>query len=365
MTYFFSFLAAFLLSAIFCGVLWRLGLKYNLLAHPRDRDVHDKPISRIGGLGIFLSFLIISLVVFRIILPDLHFGEVPVFGVDSHLWAIWIGGGLIAATMFLDDLFGISTMKKLIIQILVTAVVIGSGIGIDHITNPFGGTFNLNSVYLPLFAWNGNIYHFSLWSDLLTLIWVVGMMNVMNFVDGVDGLASGQAIIASVTIFLLSVSVAINQPATAMLAIIVAGASLGFLVWNFPPAKIFMGDSGSMFLGFILGVLALISGGKVATIMLVLGFPILDGLIVTFGRLMRGKNPLTTPDKTHLHHRFLNAGFSVRQAILALYLISAAFGYIALSASAEGKAVGFAVLVVSLVVVMTWLKTKEQKIISK
>ena len=256
-----------------------------LLTQPRQRDIHKEPISRLGGLGIFGSFLIVSLIVFLVIKPDLRFSTDLIFGLDSRLWAIWFGGLAITVIMFLDDLYDLSAPEKLLAQISAAILMIGCGIGIDHITNPFGGTINLNSIYVPLFSYGGVVYHFSLWSDLLTLVWIVGMMNVMNFVDGVDGLASGQAAIAALTIFLLSISMAVNQPATAMIAIIVCGASLGFLVWNFPPAKIFMGDSGSMFLGFILGVLALISGGKLATLLLVLGFPIVDGLIVTFSRL--------------------------------------------------------------------------------
>ncbi len=361
MNYFLPFLSTFILSAVLTGLLWRSGIKFGLLAHPRQRDVHQKPISRLGGLGIFGSFLIVSLIVFLILKPDLRFSTNLVFGLDSRLWAIWLGGFFITFVMFLDDLYGLSTWKKLLVQVAVTILIIGCGVGIKFISNPFGGTINLDSIYIPFFRWDGVVYHFALWSDLLTLIWLVGMMNVMNFVDGVDGLAGGQAAIAALTIFLLSITAAVNQPATAMIAIIVCGAALGFLVWNFPPAKIFMGDSGSMFLGFILGVLALISGGKLATILLVLGFPIVDGLIVTYGRLKRRQNPLTTPDKTHLHHRFLAAGFTTRQAILSLYLISALFGFIALSSSTAGKAIGFCVLLVSILLVMAGLKSIEKK----
>jgi len=361
MTYFVPFLATFLLSGLFTGLLWRLGKKHGILATPRERDVHKTPIPRLGGLGIFCSFFLVSLFVFLITNTSLHFSQSHIFGLDSHLWGIWLGGLVITLIMFVDDIVGLSTWKKLIAQIVVTILVIACGIGIESLSNPFGRTINLNSVYVTLYNSGGIHYSFSLWSDLLTLVWLVGMMNVMNFVDGVDGLAGGQATIAAFTIFLLSISTAVNQPATAMIAIILSGAALGFLIWNFPPAKIFMGDSGSMFLGFVLGVLALISGGKLATILLVLGFPIVDGLIVVTSRLMRGKNPFTTPDKTHMHHRFLAAGFSPRQAIVSLYLISALFGWIALSSSTKGKAIGFVILVFLVLLIMAWLKLIEKK----
>lgn len=356
MNYLIPFLSTFVISVVLTGVLWRSGIKMGLLVRPRKRDIHTEPVSRIGGIGIFTSFLVVSLIVFLANRTGLQFSTIKIFGLDTHLWAIWLGGALVACVMFLDDLRGLSAKKKLIAQILVAFVVIACGVGVDSLTNPFGGSFNLNSVYIPILTYHGVTYHFSLWSDILTTIWLVGMMNVMNFVDGVDGLAGGQAVIASLTIFLLSISV--NQPATAMIAIILAGAALGFLIWNFPPAKIFMGDSGSMFLGFVLGLLSLISGGKLATVFLVMGFPIIDGLIVAGSRMARGKNPFTTPDKTHLHHRFLAAGFSPREAVLSLYFISALFGLVALSSSTKGKAFG----IVFLLLVIIWLMKYLERI---
>jgi len=324
------------------------GEKYKILAAPRKRDIHKKPLPRIGGLAISISFILVAILVFRFIYPDLAFGATRFANFDTHFWGIVVGASLISLTMFFDDLYNLKPWPKLLIQIGVALVVIASGIGIDRITNPFGAEINLNSVYIPVFTLSGITYHFSLFSDLLTLIWIVGMMNVLNFIDGVDGLASGQSAIAALTIFLLSLSASVNQPATAMISIILAGASLGFLIWNFPPAKIFMGDSGSMFLGFMLGVLPLISGGKMATAFLVLGFPIVDGLVVAVGRLLRRKNPLTTPDKTHLHHRFLAAGFSQRQAILAMYLIAIAFGWVALRSTTTNKLIAAGILVLTL-----------------
>jgi UDP-GlcNAc:undecaprenyl-phosphate GlcNAc-1-phosphate transferase len=262
-----------------------------------------------------------------------------------------VGGIIIAFSMLIDDIKGLKAWQKFLFQIAVTLIIIASGIGINSLPNPFGAAFNLNSVYIPIFSHNGIVYHFSLWSDLLTLVWMVGMMNVINFIDGVDGLAGGVSGIAAFTIFLLSISLAVNQPAVALISIILAGSCVGFLVWNFPPAKIFMGDSGSAFLGFMLGVLPLLSGGKLATAFLVLGFPIVDGLLVFGGRIRRKENPFTTPDKTHLHHRFLKANFSPRQAILSIYLISAAFGWVALRSTTENKVIAAVILVLLLLVI--------------
>jgi UDP-GlcNAc:undecaprenyl-phosphate GlcNAc-1-phosphate transferase len=264
--------------------------------------------------------------------------------------------------MLFDDLFDLKAWKKMAFQIIVALIAIASGIGIDSIANPFGGAINLNTVYVPLLSIQGVLVHFSLWSDLLTLVWLVGMMNVINFVDGIDGLAGGVSTIAAFTIFLLSITLAVSQPGTAMISIILAGATAGFLFWNFPPAKIFMGDSGSMFLGFMLGILPLISGGKLATAFLVLGFPIVDGLFVAGGRILRGKNPLTTPDRTHLHHRFLAAGFSPRVAVLSLYAIAAAFAWVALRSSTSNKIFAAIILVLLLVILIFLLNIRARKL---
>jgi len=359
MNYLLPFLSALLLSTVLTGFLRSIGKKYGIVSVPRERDIHKKPIPRIGGAAIFLSFMVISFLVLKYLLPDYRFaGDGNWLGVDRHLMAIWFGGVIIAASMFIDDLYGLRAWQKLIFQIIATLVVIGAGIGINELSNPFGSPINLNSVYIPIFTWHGIVYHFSLWSDMLTFLWIIGMMNIVNFVDGVDGLAGGVSAIAAMTIFLLSISVAVSQPQTAMIAIILSGSILGFLVWNFPPAKIFMGDTGSMFLGFMLGTLTLISGGKLATVFLVLGFPIVDGLLVVAGRLRRGKNPFTTPDKTHLHHRFLKAGYTARQAILSLYTISILFAWVALRSSTERKIVAAIVLILLVFLLTRWLNYK-------
>lgn len=366
MNYFFPFFAALLLSAVLTGFLRQIGIKNGIVSKPRARDIHKKPIPRIGGVAIASSFILVTIIVFSFIYPNLHFTGLKVFGIDRHLSGILLGGFLISGAMLYDDLFGLKSYKKLAIQIIVSLTVIASGIGIDHLSNPFGAAFDLNSVYVPIFKLNGIIYHFSLWSDLLTLLWLVMMMNVINFVDGVDGLAGGLSGIAAFVIFLLSITLAVNQPATAMVSIILCGSAAGFLVWNFPPAKIFMGDSGSMFLGLMLGILPLLSGGKLATTFLVLGFPIVDGIFVALSRLLRGKNPITTPDKTHLHHRFLSAGFTPRQAVLSIYFIAALFGWVALRSTTYDKMLASVVLVVSLLIIILILnliaKSKSKRI---
>jgi UDP-GlcNAc:undecaprenyl-phosphate GlcNAc-1-phosphate transferase len=360
MNYLIAFLIAFFLSL---GLTWcakTLGTRFSVVSIPRPRDIHKNPIPRIGGAAIFISFLVTSFIAFLYLL-DSRFGVGDWFGIDKHLAGIWFGGLIIVLSMLLDDIRGLRAWQKLVFQLLAALVVISSGVGINSLSNPFGKTIDLNAVYIPILKIDGITYHFSLWSDLLSLIWLVGMMNVINFVDGVDGLAAGITGISATVIFFLSISLGVNQPATAMLSIILAGAAVGFLVWNFPPAKIFMGDSGSMFFGYILAVIAIISGGKLATAFLVLGFPIIDGLLVAGGRILRHKNPFTTPDKTHLHHRFLQAGFSARQSIIALYLVSAGFGFLALHLKTLNKMVSAFILILILIILIKLLNIKSAK----
>ncbi len=361
--YLLPFLAALVLSYGLSFVVDKIAVQYKLMPNVRGRDSHRRPLPRIGGLAIFASFLVVSLIWFLVIDRDFHFTRMTILGVDRRLFGIWLAAFIICATMLIDDLKGLSAPVKLTAQIGAALIIIASGVGIDFISNPFGQPLNLNSIYVPIFSYHGLVYHFSLLSDLLTLVWLVGMMNVINFIDGIDGLAAGTSGIAAVTILLLSIS--IGQPAVALLAVILAGAALGFLPLNFHPAKIFMGDSGSMFLGLMLGVLPLISGGKLATAFLVLGFPIVDGLVVAGSRLLRGKNPMTSPDKTHLHHRFIAAGFSVRQAVLSMYVIAALFGWVALRSSTKTKleaGAGLVLLLVVMIFVLAKLKVKSQKL---
>lgn len=347
-----SFFLAFALTLVVIRICYR----YKLLSVPRERDIHTKPIPRLGGIAIFLSFLITSLLYFNLILPELHISGGRILGLDEQLCGILAGATIIALSMLVDDVKGLSAWQKFGLQFAAVFCVIASGVGIDHFANPFGPALNLNSVYILIPGTNS---HFSLWSDLFTTFWLIGMMNVINFVDGIDGLASGLSIIACFAMFLLALLS--GQTAVALIAIILLGAAAGFLLLNYPPAKIFMGDSGAMFLGFMLGVLPLLSGGKLATAFLVLGFPIVDGLFVAGSRVLRHQNPFTSPDKTHLHHRFIKAGFSVRQALWTMWLIAIAFAWVALRSNTLQKIIAAVILVLILFLIVFFLSKRAGK----
>lgn len=359
MVYYLAFLSTLILSFILTLAAIHFGIRHHLLSKLRERDVHKAPVPRIGGVAIFGSFILISAIVFLMIHPDYRLAIGGWYSIDPQLLGIGVGALIITAAMLYDDLRGLNPWQKFLFQFLAVFCVIAAGIGIDKIANPFGQPLDLNTIYLPLFSYHGITYHFSLWSDLLTLVWMVGMMNVINFVDGIDGLAAGLSTIAAIAIFFLARTT--GQPAVALLAVIVAGSSTGFLVLNYPPAKIFMGDSGSMFLGFMLGVLPLLSGGKLATAFLVLGFPILDGIIVAVGRIVRRQNPFTSPDKTHLHHRFISAGFSQRQSLWIMWLIAASFSWVALRSTTLNKIIAAGVLLITLIILIQLLSNKAKR----
>lgn len=317
------------------GVIF-LAKKTGAMDAPDARKVHKRPVPRIGGLGIYLAFLASMLVVLSYVPIDQE--------VSFELEGLMVGGTLIVALGLVDDYTNLPAKVKLVGQIVAAAVlVIGFDVRIDFITDPFGDYLFLEWLAIPA-----------------TLFWIVGLTNTVNLIDGLDGLAAGVATIASVTIFLVALQQGIMFVAVFTAAI--AGAALGFLYYNFNPARIFMGDSGSMFLGYMLAGISVIGAVKsAATIALIvpilaLGLPILD---TTFAivRRYRGGVPIFKPDKGHLHHRLLDLGFTQRQAVLLMYVISALLG---LSAVALTEVSGqFAILIVCVVVAVVLLGAKK------
>jgi UDP-GlcNAc:undecaprenyl-phosphate GlcNAc-1-phosphate transferase len=297
------------------------------LAPIRKRDQHRTPTPRIGGVAIVASFVAV-MIVLAIFLPKetTDFGfPFSVFGVsiDKRLLGILVASIFLSAVMLFDDLKGIPAYLKLAAQIISALILIGAGVGLIYINNPFGLTIYLDSWKIP-FQIGTSLYHIVIWADLLFVFWIILLTNATNFIDGLDGLAPTLSLIAAVILAFLSLK--IGQPATALLAAVFAGAIAGFLPWNLPRAKIFLGDTGSMFLGLMLAVLTVISGGKLATVLLVFGLVILDAIYVIGKRIVRGKNSLTTPDRSHLHHRFLDAGFTPASNLISISAISLLFG---------------------------------------
>jgi UDP-GlcNAc:undecaprenyl-phosphate GlcNAc-1-phosphate transferase len=311
-----AFLAAIVAGAVLTPLVRHLAHRFGALDHAlTSRKLHGKPIPRLGGIAIVLAFYAP--------LVALFFANSEVgrrFYADPHKAAGLIAGGLaIAALGVYDDLRGANAKKKFLVQFAVAGFMYWAGFRIDHVANPFGPPIDLGWLGLPF-----------------TLLWVAGVINAMNLIDGLDGLAGGVALIAIATTFAFSVTR--GEPLMVLFTAALAGSVLGFLFYNFNPASIFMGDTGSMFLGFVLATTAIQTNQKSSTAVAIvvpiiaLGVPIADTLLAMARRAARGV-PMFSADRGHIHHRLLAQGFTHRQTVLVLYGTSVVLGGVALAFS--------------------------------
>lgn len=330
MTYLAVFLGAILLSVILTPAARWIAWRFQIFDLPGDsRKIHTKPVPLLGGVAPFLSFAVV-LVGVLVVRPELITTEVPV----KKLVGFLIGALVIMIGGFLDDRYRFGPSRQIIFPIVAALIVVASGIGIREITNPFGGV-------ISFVAWL---------AALLTFLWLMGMMYTTKFLDGLDGLVSGLTVIGAVMVFFLTTTTQWFQPEVGLIAALAAGAFLGFLPWNFHPAKIFLGEGGSLFAGFLLGTLAVISGGKIATTLLVVGIPLLDAAWVILRRLLwEGRSPARA-DRKHLHFRLLDVGFSHRAAVVILWAIAALFGTLTLVLQSKEKLVALGILLVLMIV---------------
>lgn len=294
-------LTSFLIVYLITPPLINFALKNNFVDKPTKRKIHEKPVPLIGGLAMYISF-VINFILF--------------VGIDNtkHI-AILIGSLLIISIGIIDDFyktkgleFGI--MPRVIIQVASAIILYSVGIRFTGFMNPFSNTYCLFPNYLQF---------------ILTILWVFGVITVMNFSDGLDGLAGGFSCISSITLFIVAIYK--NQPIPAMISVLLIGTVLGFLKYNFHPAKIFMGDSGATFLGYMLAVISLYGAFKQATVIsvfipiLALGVPIFDNIFVVIKRFLQHK-PFYKPDATQIHYRLLASGMNTNQVVRYLFLIN-------------------------------------------
>jgi len=328
-----SYIAPFLLAAFISffatPLVRKLAFKVGAVDIPKDdRRVHKEPMPLIGGLAIFIAVVIVTLV----FLP-----------LDREIISILLGASFIVVAGIIDDLRELKPKTKFTLQIIAGLILILGGIKVEFVTNPF--------------AINSSLLHLSWLSIPITLFWVVGITNTLNFIDGLDGLSAGVAMISSLS--LMVVAGKFGYTSVIVLSATVAGACLGFLPFNFNPAKIFMGDTGALFLGFMLAAISIEGVMKsVATIaivapILILSVPIFDTTFAIFRRLLNGQS-IAAADKGHLHHRLLNRGFSQKKSVLILYGISAIFGLFAVlvsnANSRQAVYLSLALLIVSVLV---------------
>lgn len=294
-------LAAFLLSFLITPAVRVLAFKIGAVDIPKDdRRMHKTPMPLIGGLAIFLSFTTVSLIF---------------LSPSPMLLTLYVGGFLLITLGILDDVYNVNAFAKLIVHVVVSVFAIYEGVVIEYI-DVFGHTLQFGALSYPI-----------------TVLWIVALINAFNLIDGLDGLSCGVCSISCFSLFI--VSSMMGNFDCAFLAAILFGACTGFLPFNYNPAKIFMGDTGAYFLGFVLAVISIEGLFKISAIIsfilpvTIFALPLFDTAFAFLRRIFGGKNPFT-PDKRHLHHRLIAMGLTQKQTVLILYAISALFGVIAI-----------------------------------
>jgi UDP-GlcNAc:undecaprenyl-phosphate GlcNAc-1-phosphate transferase len=337
-TYFIGFALAFFASFVLTFIVSRVAVRRQILDQPdSERRFHKQATPTMGGLAVFGSFLLVGLAM--LLTGDL-IGNIPL----RQLIAIWLGGVILMIGGYLDDRYRLPAAYSILFPILASLTVVTSGIEAVSLRNPVSGqVMQLDSMI---------VFGMPLVSAVVVFVWTMLMTYTTKILDGMDGLVTGIAAIGGLVLFGLSLTPDVMQPQTALLAIIFVGSLLGFLILNFYPAKIFLGEGGSTFAGFMLAILAVVSGGKIATAILVMGIPLLDVFWVILQRLFNRQSPFQG-DRRHLHYQLTSIGLSEPQAVLFLYALSGIFGVSALFLQSTGKLIALAVMVGVMVLIVT------------
>lgn len=290
-----------LISFIMTPIVIKIAHRFGAIDVPKDeRRMHKKPMPLWGGIAIFTGFFV-SMFIFS------NISTVKLVG-------LFIAAIVVLITGMIDDIKPLGAKSKLLMQIVAAVILVKSGYEINYFTNFFG-----DSEFIYLGAW----------ALPISVIWIVGVTNTVNLIDGLDGLAAGISAIAAVT--LSYIAILNHRYDAAMITLILAGSSIGFLPYNFNPAKIFMGDAGALFLGLVLSAISVdgaLKGATAITVVvpiLALGVPIFDTAFAILRRLIN-KRPIMEADKGHLHHRLMSIGFGQKKTVLSMYLISALLG---------------------------------------
>jgi len=304
-----AFLVAFGTTPIVKSFAQKVGAMDN---PGEERRIHNHPIPRMGGMAIFLGFLV-SVVLFA--------------EVTRPVQGILIGTVVIVATGVVDDIISLKYWIKLIAQILAAVIAVAHGVVIEVLMNP------------NIFSANESIF-IGILSIPVTIFWIVGVTNAVNLIDGLDGLACGVSVISSVTMLVVALLVA--EPNVAVILACLMGGCVGFIPYNFNPAKIFMGDTGALLLGYVLATVSIMGLFKFYAVItfvvpiLALALPLFDTAFAIIRRLLKGQNPMT-PDRGHLHHRLIDHGLSQKQAVAVLYSLSAMLGLTAVVICTGGE----------------------------
>jgi UDP-GlcNAc:undecaprenyl-phosphate/decaprenyl-phosphate GlcNAc-1-phosphate transferase len=297
---FFTLLICFMISILITPLVKKLAYKIRATDRPNKRKVHQTLMPRLGGLAIYLAFLA---------------GVILLRPASPFSTSIVIGSGIIVISGIFDDIYELSAKLKLLAQIAAAAIIVlYGGLQITFINLPFGGLFEFGYLSIPF-----------------TFLWIIGITNAINLIDGLDGLAAGVSSIALVAIS--GMAFIMGNLYVVMIGSILLVSTIGFLYHNFYPAKIFMGDTGALFLGFMISVLSLLGFKNITFVsfivpIIILGVPISDTIFAILRRIIN-KQPLSSPDKSHLHHCLLRLGYSHRETVLIIYSMAALFGLLA------------------------------------
>jgi UDP-GlcNAc:undecaprenyl-phosphate GlcNAc-1-phosphate transferase len=326
-----TFFVAFAATALLVPPVMRLSERRGWVQLPGGRRLHARPTSNVGGIAIYCGFVVALLATFALDpwLPRAPFEKL-------RLGLVLLGGTLIFLVMWLDDVRELSPLPKFVAQAAAALIAVGPYLW-DHTrySDAAGALTEARGIVLTAFKFpfvnQVSLWDASPWLAIIaTVLWIGWMTNTINWSDGLDGLASGISLIASLALALNALRQDPPQLTIALLPLALAGAAAGFLLFNFPPARIFMGDSGAEFLGYMLGVSAIIGGAKLATVLLVLGVPILDVVWLVIWRVLTGRSP-AHGGRDHLHLRLRDLGFSTRQVVLFYYALSVSFGILGIS----------------------------------
>lgn len=339
-----AFLLAFITAFVITPYTIRFAHKVGAVDIPNDRRVNKKPMPRLGGLAVISGFLVSAIY----LIVTMHIENKIDFvaeGLNKKLLGFLLGILVLGITCFLDDVKGIKPLVKLAGQTLAAIIVVNSGVLIDNFTIPFKeNNVMLNEVF----------------GYILTIGWIVGITNAINLIDGLDGLSSGITLISCISLLIIF---SLNESPLIAIVLItaLAGAIVGFIPYNFNPAKTFIGDVGSNFMGFVIAVISILGVAKTYTAIvivapiIVLALPIFDTLWAIVRRIVKTKSikGVFKADKGHLHHRLMARGYTQKQAVLILYGITATFGMTAIILLDSGvwKAISFALLVIAIVAI--------------
>ena len=321
-----AMVAAAVISFVLTPVVKALAPKLGFVDIPKDeRRMHKKPIPTIGGVAIFVAFVLVSLCVCQL----------------SRQFLGMLAGSLVIVILGLvDDKYDLNAKLKFVVQILAAAIPVSQGVVIHYISHPFGFLgipyLNLGVMAIPV-----------------TIVWIVAITNAVNFIDGLDGLSVGVCSISSLTMAVIALI--LGQGSEAVILAVLLGACLGFLPYNFNPAKIFMGDTGATFLGFMLSCMAVSGLFKLYAVIsfvvpiLVLGVPLFDICFACIRRMWHHVSPMQA-DRSHIHHRLIDSGFNQRQSVLILYVVASLMGILAVKVTTSGAGKALMVLIAVVVV---------------